>query len=292
MPCPESSSLHDALHALVARLEQDPTPLQPARLRERVGAMDRLEDLLDATAASPGLAPLRERASARLAALGEVQRRLGQAVRLAIMHGAGAHALRGWSPDDEGDPLAYDHLDALVADVLALRDPCAEGTAPDAEMVFYQPTPARHVLDLIARAAIGPGDVLVDLGSGLGHVPLLVSACTGARCLGIEREAAYVESAQRCAQALGLERVRFIAQDAREADLSTGTLFYLYTPFTGRLLRQVLDRLAREAAHRPIRLATLGPCSESVAAEPWLRPRGERRPDRVQVFEPPGVSFR
>ena len=40
---------------------------------------------------------------------------------------------------------------------------------------------------------------------------------------------------------LKLERVTFIQQDARAADFSGGTVFYLYTPFTGSILRSVLD---------------------------------------------------
>jgi hypothetical protein len=42
-------------------------------------------------------------------------------------------------------------------------------------MVPYQPTPVRHILHLIAAAMVAEDDVFVDLGSGLGHVPLLVS---------------------------------------------------------------------------------------------------------------------
>jgi hypothetical protein len=72
--------------------------------------------------------------------------------------------------------------------------------------------------------------------SGLGHVPLLVSMMTGAQSLGVEVQAAYVASARKCAQSLRLSRVQFIAQDARHADLSRGTMFYLYSPFKGSIL--------------------------------------------------------
>ena len=87
----------------------------------------------------------------------------------------------------------------------------------------------------------------------------------------IEREAGYVACARRCARQLGLARASFLCQDARAADLSRGTVFYLYTPFTGAILREVLQRLAQEAKARPLRLCTLGPCTAEVAAQPWLR---------------------
>ncbi|WP_158543543.1 methyltransferase domain-containing protein [Dyella solisilvae] len=277
----------DPLHTLIRELEQDHTLEQPERLRERVHALDRLEDLLlhvsDARACD---GPLRQRAQALHARLSTVQQRLCEAIRQAIKQGAGSQVLHGWTTPGQS-PVAdgYDHLDALVSDVLAFEEPTDDIASLDADMVFYQPTPARHVLDLIDRAAISDRDVLVDLGSGLGHVPLLVSICTGAHCIGIERETAYVEGARRSAASLQLDQVRFMAQDAREADLSRGNLFYLYTPFTGGILRQVLDRLKQEASHREIRLATFGPCTDIVAAEPWLVPSCQPGSDRITVFK-------
>jgi hypothetical protein len=151
-------------------------------------------------------------------------------------------------------------------------------------MVFYQPTPARHVFDVIGRTALTERDVLVDLGSGLGHVPLLASICTNARCIGIELEPAYVDCARRCACALDLSNASFFRQDAREADFSSGTVFYLYTPFTGAILRTVLDSLRREAAAREIRVCTYGPCTRTIAEEPWLKVVGSLQAGRAALF--------
>jgi 16S rRNA A1518/A1519 N6-dimethyltransferase RsmA/KsgA/DIM1 with predicted DNA glycosylase/AP lyase activity len=151
-------------------------------------------------------------------------------------------------------------------------------------MVFYQPTPARHIFHMIAVTALTASDVLVDLGSGLGHVPLLVSMCTGASSVGIEVEASYVERARQCAQRLNLNRVAFIQQDARAADLSGGTVFYLYTPFTGSTLRCVLNLLRREAATRRIRICTYGPCTSVIAEESWLVATAAPATDRIAVF--------
>lgn len=280
----------DALHTIVREVEQDRSLERPEQLRERVLAMDRLEDVLlhEPQACTPAamavMNTVRRRARERLAALSDVQQRLCEGIRHAIVEGAGAHALRGWlHHDDLREPWGYDHLDALIGEVLSLDEPDSVD-ALEADMVFYQPTPVRHVLDLIHRAHLGHDDLLVDLGSGMGHVPLLVSICTPARACGIEREPAYVASAQRAAQALGIDRVSFLAQDARDADVSRGTVFYLYTPFTGDMLRQMLDRLHDEARRRTIRLATLGPCTPAVASEPWLRAASEPDAGRVTLF--------
>jgi predicted RNA methylase len=278
----------NALHNLIGDLENDRSLEQPTRWRERIDALDRIEDLLVyASEETPATTALHERVRLVQTRLEGIQHRLCEAIRTAIVQGAGAQALQGWgSTCDDADPQSYDHLDALISDVLSFDEPSSDIAALDDEMVFYQPTPARHVFDLIERAGIGPHDVLIDLGSGLGHVPLLVSICTGARCFGIEREAAYVAAARRSAERLKLHDVTFIAQDARETDLSLATVFYLYTPFTGSILREVLDRIRLEAGNRAIRIATLGPCTAMVAAEPWLTPVGVQDANRITLFKP------
>ena len=127
-------------------------------------------------------------------------------------------------------------------------------------------------------------DVLVDLGSGLGHVPLLASILTGARSIGIELEPEYVASARECAESLGLERVAFLEQDARDADFSTGTVFYMYTPFTGAVLKTVLGRLEQESANRAFRVCTFGPCTPFVAEERWLTAVTVADAERITCF--------
>jgi Histone methylation protein DOT1 len=168
--------------------------------------------------------------------------------------------------------------------VLGLEAPDPPPTHPPDGMVFYQPTPARHIFHLFRLTALSESDVLIDLGSGLGHVPLLASICTGARSIGVEREGAYIASAQRCVQDLHLDRVSFLQQDAREADLSQGTVFYLYTPFTGAILAEGLRQLQRQSESRPIRVCTFGPCTETIVKEKWLVASTEPNRDHVTVF--------
>ena len=142
-------------------------------------------------------------------------------------------------------------------------------------MVAYQPTPAREILALIERAGLRPGDVFCDLGSGLGHVVLLVALLSGARARGVEVEPAYCEYAERCARGLKLRGVEFLRADARAAPLTEVTVFFLYTPFRGALLQQVLERLRAEAAERPVRVCSYGPCTKDLARAAWLRPEDD-----------------
>ncbi len=168
--------------------------------------------------------------------------------------------------------------------ILQLQAPESPPSPPEPDMVYYQPTPARHIIELISTCAFSESDVLVDLGSGLGHVPLLVSILTGIETIGIELNPSYLASARSCAQSLRLHRTTFVHSDARTADLTRGTVFYLYTPFTGAMLQAVVARLREEAFRRPIRIATLGPCTPELARASWLTPQSHPDPDRLTLF--------
>jgi len=270
----------DTLQALIETLESDRALDAPERLRERIEALDRLDALLPAESASGRRA---QAVQHRLEAANAAQ---FEAIREAIRCGEGRDALRRWWLADDaacrsGD--AYDWRDELVSGVLPFGEP-GEASALAPEMVFYQPTPARHVFDLLDRLALTGDDMLVDLGSGLGHVPLLTAICTKARGLGIEIEPAYVQSARACAQALQLANAHFVQGDARAADFAIGSVFYLYTPFTGSILRGVLDALRHEAGRRAFRVCSFGPCTAALAAEPWLVSDDAPAAGRVAIF--------
>ena len=295
----------DALERLVVRLDNEPSLLEPNQLCQRLEALDRLDahfpDVPEAAfAAEPIDLELYRRARAICARLEAANRELYEAIRGEIQRGSRPDALlRQFHPwvhrsqeieDERGSAngMGYDYLDELISGVLQLQEPDAEDIPRVSEQVFYQPTPARHIFHLIHLTALAATDLLVDLGSGLGHVSMLVSICTPARSLGIELEEAYVARARQCAQSLNLNRVAFLQQDAREADLSTGTVFYLYTPFTGSILSNVLNRLRREAATRRIRICSYGPCTSVIAEEPWLEPATVPQAHRIALFSSRG----
>jgi hypothetical protein len=281
------------LQRLVDTWANDGSLHVPDQFRARVEVIDRLDEALIDAEHESCPAELVLRARTLRDSLEAVNHRIYQDIRRDIQQGRGAQRLLTWVPaplledmsGQHADGEHYDHLDALLSGVAAWDEP-GDDIAPLAQgMVFYQPTPARHIFDLLRRLSLGRDDVLVDLGAGLGHVPLLAAICTQARCIGIEWERAYAACAQRSATGLKLTNAAFIQQDVRVADLSQGTVFYLYTPFTDAMLRTVLDRLAQEASMRTIRVCTLGPCTQIIAGEAWLMPMDARQsPDRIAVF--------
>ena len=279
-------SIENALVSLIGQLKQDRSLHDPLRLRQRLEALDALDAYL------PGGQPvgtaLHQRTRALYTELESVNLRLYEAIRQDIQRGAGAGSLLEWMPDWNAaahmNCRGYDYLDELICAVLQFEEPSAQIIQLDPEMVSYQPTPARHIFDLIRRTTLTERDCLFDLGSGLGHVSLMASICTGAGCTGIELEPSYVDCARKATQSLNLNNVRFIRGDARAADLSDGTVFYLYTPFVGSILRDVLNSLRQQAVRREIRICTFGPCTGVVAQEEWLSIIGPLETDRIAIL--------
>jgi hypothetical protein len=164
----------------------------------------------------------------------------------------------------------YDVLDTFVNGLFSDRPLPAETKALMPGMVSFHKTPVRVVMELIRLAEMDSDDVFFDIGSGMGQVVLLVKLITGARARGIEYEPAYCAFSGAIASRLRLTDTEFINADARDGDYSEGTVFFLYTPFEGRLLQDVLRLLRTASRERAIRILTYGPCSMPVATENWL----------------------
>ena len=281
------------LQSLLAGLGADSSLFKLEQVRERLDALDGL----DIRFGDLNAQELRNDVNARIcrairARLELINTVLYESIRSEIMHGGPRHTLlqciQAAGPGETANPipgLGYDYRDEVLSGVLKLREPSEPRLHPLPEMVFYQPTPVRHILRLLAAIEISEADVFVDLGSGLGHVAILASMLTGVRSIGIEVEAAYVASAQECAQGLRISRVRFICEDARAADLSSGTVFYLYSPFTGSILADVLERLEKASTSRRIKICALGPCTRTLAKAPWLEAIALPDPMQITVFQ-------
>jgi SAM-dependent methyltransferase len=156
--------------------------------------------------------------------------------------------------------------ETFVDEVLGLPSPPPDEVLPRGA-VPYLPCNVDDVIAALYAVPVSPHDRFVDLGAGLGRVAILAHLLTGARAHGVELQAPLVELARARAAALGLPAVTFAHADAAEAELA-GTMFFLYAPFNGDLLRRVLVRL--EAVERPFVIATV---DLELHGAPWLRAR-------------------
>jgi hypothetical protein len=173
-----------------------------------------------------------------------------RAFRAALMH----------VPPDERDVWvdALFGIDGLPPDGPELPRGC----------VPYLPCSVDAIVRMIDAAGVGPSDVFVDVGSGLGRAALLTHFATGAQAIGIEVQRALVHTSRAMAARLAA-RLSVIEGDAADLVglLPIGTVFFLYCPFGSARLEKVLADLESLARVRPIRIATV---DLPLADLPWL----------------------
>ena len=122
--------------------------------------------------------------------------------------------------------------------------PQKELRAPD---VVFVPTPQDVVEAMLKVAKVGKGDVLYDLGSGDGRIPITAAQKHGiARGVGIDINPERIKEAnENLAKARVGDRVRFINADLFESDLSEATVvtLYLLPALNLKLLPKLLKEL-------------------------------------------------
>jgi hypothetical protein len=261
----------DAMRACVRALEGDADLRAPSAFLGRIRALERLEtEVLDRIGpGAPAPDPETDLDAAWFA---------GQRAALRASPDPGRtfrDLLESLFPAAErlppGSPPGFDDRDAFLNGIFHPDPIPDESLAPGPDMVGYQKTPARIALDLCARAGLSPADFFYDVGSGLGQIPILAHLLTGARARGIERDPAFAAYAGNCIRALGLSAVECVNADAREADYAPATALFLYTPFRGALLDEVLGRIRRQC-RTGTRLFAFGPCIGPLAGKEWLAP--------------------
>jgi predicted O-methyltransferase YrrM len=113
-----------------------------------------------------------------------------------------------------------------TASAVGTQQATAELRAPD---VIYVPTPQEVVDAMLALANVTSKDVVYDLGSGDGRIPITAAQKYGARAIGIDIDPERIKEAnQNLAKANVGDRVRFLNQDLFETDISEATVVTLY----------------------------------------------------------------
>jgi len=118
-----------------------------------------------------------------------------------------------------------------------------EARTPD---VPYVPTPHRVVDAMLRVAKVGKRDVLYDLGSGDGRIPIAAAQKFGiTRSVGIDLDQELIDEANRNRIKAGVdERVKFLKADLFESDVSDATVITLY--LLPRLNLQLIPKLLKE----------------------------------------------
>lgn len=116
--------------------------------------------------------------------------------------------------------------------------------------VIYYPTPPETVAEMLRLANIQKGDVLYDLGSGDGRIPIAAAKQFGIRAVGIEIDPKLISAAESNARAAGVaDLVRFRNEDMFRIDVSEANIVTLYlSDKLNVLLRPKLLRELRPGA--------------------------------------------
>jgi cyclopropane fatty-acyl-phospholipid synthase-like methyltransferase len=96
--------------------------------------------------------------------------------------------------------------------------------------VVFVPTPREAVDAMLRVAKVGKGDVVYDLGSGDGRIPIMaVQKYNATRAVGIDINPERIREAEANLKAAGVgNRVRFLNEDLFEANISEATVVSLY----------------------------------------------------------------
>jgi precorrin-6B methylase 2 len=127
----------------------------------------------------------------------------------------------------------------------------APTAAPQKELrqpdVIFVPTPQEVVDAMLKVAKVGKGDVLYDLGSGDGRIPITAARKYGiARAVGIDISPERIKEANENLRKAGVgDRVRFINADLFESNISEATVvtLYLLPALNLKLLPKLLKEL-------------------------------------------------
>jgi len=138
--------------------------------------------------------------------------------------------------------LALAGLGPATAATVGAQTVAAPPRRPD---VVFVPTPNEIVDEMLAVAKVGSKDLLYDLGSGDGRIPITAARRFGTRGLGIDIDPQRVAEAQANAVAAQVtDKVRFVQGDLFELDLTPATVITLYLlPELNLRLRPALLKL-------------------------------------------------
>jgi SAM-dependent methyltransferase len=129
----------------------------------------------------------------------------------------------------------------------AVKQACAAAAIPVGEVPTpYLPSTPVAVEEMLRLADVKPSDLVVDLGSGDGRIPITAAAAFGARGYGVDIDPKLVAEANENARNAGVaDRVRFEQRDVFDTDLGEATVvtLYLLTGLVNRLEPKLLKEL-------------------------------------------------
>jgi tRNA G37 N-methylase Trm5 len=115
---------------------------------------------------------------------------------------------------------------AFAAAIVLAAPAAAREQTPD---VIFVPTPYEVVDEMLRLARVKKGDVLYDLGSGDGRIPVTAAKKFGIRAVGIDIDPQRIKEATENAKKNGVSKlVTFKQEDLFKTDFKEATVVTLY----------------------------------------------------------------
>jgi len=122
--------------------------------------------------------------------------------------------------------LFFAVIAAVAAPSAAQQAAPAQLRSPD---VIFVPTPQEVVDAMLKLAKVGPNDVVYDLGSGDGRIPITAAKTYGARGVGIDIDPQRIREANDNLKTAGVgDKVKFLNQDLFTTPIGEATVVTLY----------------------------------------------------------------
>ena len=154
---------------------------------------------------------------------------------------------------------------------------CFQAASAQGSDVPYVPTPMNVVDAMLGLGAVGPGDFLIDLGSGDGRISIRAASRFGVSGFGVDLDDSLVAMARAAAEKAGVgDKVKFEARNLFDTDLGQATVITAY------LLNSVNLRL------RPQLFAQLKPGTRIVTHDFDF---GDWKPDQKITIDVPEKAY-
>ena len=154
----------------------------------------------------------------------------------------------------------------------------APSPRPDGQIrVPYVPSPSEVVDRMLTLAAVTKDDVVFDLGSGDGRIPIAAAKKYGARGIGLDIDPRKIIESRANAKAAGVEQlVEFREQDVLTADISQATVVTLYLLSSANAqLRPVITKQLRPGTRIVSHAFSMGPTWPADTVDRFTTPTGD-----------------
>ena len=150
-------------------------------------------------------------------------------------------------------------------------------TASPQRLAPFVATPDDVVDRMLRLAEVTRADVVFDLGSGDGRIPIAAARQYGARGVGIELDPELIARSRNNARAAGVQDlVEFRAGNLLTADLSAATVVTLYLVSSANdALRPVLQRQLKPGARIVSHAFSMGPDWPADKVDQFVRANGD-----------------